>query len=92
MISLTPNILEIADVAGDQNQVMDDCGRSDQPLTSQQVSRTFAIRTVTNVNCSNSDASHPLTFHFHGMDAVFSDRLGLYAFNVSGGTLTAVGS
>ena len=47
---------------------------------------------ATNVSPYNGDAYTSLMCDFDGTNAVFSDGLGLYAFNVSGGTPTALSS
>jgi LVIVD repeat len=46
---------------------------------------------ITNVSPNNPDTNSPLVCDFDGTHAVFSEGLGLYAFNVSGGTPTLVG-
>ena len=52
----------------------------------------LANMATTNVNPYNGDAYTSLMCDFDGTNAVFSDGLGLYAFNVSGGTPTALSS
>jgi hypothetical protein len=47
---------------------------------------------TTNVSSYDPDTNSPLMCDFDGTNAVFSDGLGLYAFNVSGPTPAAVGS